>query len=964
MLKLASMISLITAVISGPVLETNTAKASVQEITPQISAGYQHTCALDHLGTVTCWGDNSNGQTAVPLSLGQVRQVSVGASHTCAVTVMNFVRCWGLNQNGETNVPGDLGEVKQISAGGNHTCAITQAGSVRCWGFNGNGQSTPPANLGPQIQVSAGEVHTCSIDVMGKVHCWGLNYTGQVAVPNNLPPVVQITAGALTTCALTKEGAIRCWGANSYNASNPPNNLGYASQVSTRTDTTCAIRSYDSRLRCWGYDTSGIGYERNLGQLGQIALVSAGNSYNCVLTNTGSVKCWGFNCTQGYTHGQCDVPKDLQLTAPNQVTSPKISIAGSPTVGSTLSAEMTNWDIGDTIHYTWLIDGQEIPGETTQSYALKPEDIGKQISVKVSGELYGYISEAELPSEILQPNKIPTSETITSTISAGYQHSCALSAFGKITCWGNDSSGQLDVPADLGPAISVSAGNEYTCAVTLTFQGRCWGSDYAGAADTPNDLGLIRQLIAGEESTCALTLTGKIKCWGNISAPDGDFPAAKQIATYAGHGCARLLDDSVSCWGFNHAGQADAPSNLGPTTGVYVGGNHSCALKNSGLVACWGYSPNGETSVPGDLGTALNLSTGAYNTCATTVTKALRCWGLDYFGQNDVPADLGGVIQLSVGYEHVCAITVLSKVRCWGNNNDYQADVPSNLQLIGEFKNTPTPQISGVPQIGNSLTLATGVWDDTASLHFQWSRDGVDIPGADQSTFTTSLADYDHRIAARVTATANGYNTVIKMTDPVSIDMGLLSTLIRNNPCPNATFDSTGAPPNINGTATVSKILSGGAGLWPEKTKLCRMWVEEGKVVNNLPSGGRYHATAADLGHQLQFFVVGTDLKGASTFRFSEPIAITKQKFVNAKKPIIRGNPTLSSYLSAQPQPWSSKVDYTFQWFRNGKPIDSAQAKTYKPTNADANAELTLEICGHKENYVDLCLLSDPMSIN
>jgi len=57
---------------------------------------YNHTCALLD-GSVGCWGLNSYGQTDVSQAAGLVvTQVSAGFDHTCAVTQHNLLKCWGL----------------------------------------------------------------------------------------------------------------------------------------------------------------------------------------------------------------------------------------------------------------------------------------------------------------------------------------------------------------------------------------------------------------------------------------------------------------------------------------------------------------------------------------------------------------------------------------------------------------------------------------------------------------------------------------------------------------------------------------------------------------------------------------------------------------------------------------------------------------------------------------------------
>ncbi|MCH8843108.1 MAG: hypothetical protein IID61_09035, partial [SAR324 cluster bacterium] len=68
----------------------------------QVSAGGDHTCALD-AGGVVCWGRNLKGQTDVP-ALTSPTQVSAGREHTCALDNAGVV-CWGFNSSGQTDVP-------------------------------------------------------------------------------------------------------------------------------------------------------------------------------------------------------------------------------------------------------------------------------------------------------------------------------------------------------------------------------------------------------------------------------------------------------------------------------------------------------------------------------------------------------------------------------------------------------------------------------------------------------------------------------------------------------------------------------------------------------------------------------------------------------------------------------------------------------------------------------------------
>jgi alpha-tubulin suppressor-like RCC1 family protein len=226
-----------------------------------VTAGEAHACALLPSGSVHCWGSNEFGQlgngttstyalnpTAV-LGLTDAVALSAGFSHTCALQHSGAVRCWGDNASGQlgngstatavvspVTVSG-LSDAVAVAAGWVHTCAVQASGSVRCWGNNHFGQwgdgstvdkATPVAAQGltDTVAVAAGFAHTCALQSSGSVRCWGENVSyGQLGdgsgVSSNtsvavkdLTNAVALTASFAHTCALQTSGDLRCWGSN------------------------------------------------------------------------------------------------------------------------------------------------------------------------------------------------------------------------------------------------------------------------------------------------------------------------------------------------------------------------------------------------------------------------------------------------------------------------------------------------------------------------------------------------------------------------------------------------------------------------------------------------------------------------------------------------------------------------------------------------------------------------------
>jgi len=126
-----------------------------------LACGKNHAVLLKDDGTVVCWGNNTYGQSTVPVGLSNVIAVDAGDNHTIALKNDNTVVCWGDNTYGQTSVPAGL-RAKSISAGGDFCVAVRAAaatdvsavvGSVAndeiedtaaCWGRNNRGQCNVP----------------------------------------------------------------------------------------------------------------------------------------------------------------------------------------------------------------------------------------------------------------------------------------------------------------------------------------------------------------------------------------------------------------------------------------------------------------------------------------------------------------------------------------------------------------------------------------------------------------------------------------------------------------------------------------------------------------------------------------------------------------------------------------------------------------------------------------------------
>ncbi len=276
-------------------------------------------------------------------------------------------------------------------------------------------------------------------------------------------------------------------------------------------------------------------------------------------------------------------------------------------------------------------------------------------------------------------------ELSTPTVSAGGTHTCAIDGGGALTCWGDDSAGQLEgIPN--GQFLALSAGGMHTCAIATDNTLACWGDDSAGQLDEVPE-GEFTAVSAGGAHTCAIATDEHLACWGDDShgqldeVPEGDFLS---VSAGGAHTCAIREDGALLCWGDDSSGQVSgAPESIDEHewSGVGVGhehhghqflavssgGAHSCAIRDDRDLVCWGDDSAGQLDgIPN--GDFLSVSAGGAHTCAIRSDNTLACWGDDSSGQLDeVPS--GEFESVSAGGAHTCAVRTTGEVVCWGDNS-------------------------------------------------------------------------------------------------------------------------------------------------------------------------------------------------------------------------------------------------------------------------------------------------------
>jgi alpha-tubulin suppressor-like RCC1 family protein len=293
------------------------------------------------------------------------------------------------------------------------------------------------------------------------VWAWGDNSLGQCDVPSDLTNAIAISAGGDHAIALRADGSVIGWGAYHHGQTNDPS-------------------------------------------FSDVIAVSAGAGFNLALRANGTVVAWG-----SHEGGRCDVPPGLS----NVVA---ISASGGSGLAVKSDGSVIGWGTSPTLY------AQRIPAQLTNVIGISAgSDYGLALQANgnvtywngVNGNTNIYattnavdVSAGGTPLIFLADGSVygqGLSNLVA--VSAGLNHSLAITDTGAVLAWGGNSYGQCDIPPNLPRAISLSAsgltgypdpGNAYSLALVNPSQ--------AGSPPTIRSFPLSQSVAIG--STAYLTV--------------------------------------------------------------------------------------------------------------------------------------------------------------------------------------------------------------------------------------------------------------------------------------------------------------------------------------------------------------------------------------------------------------------------------------------------------------------------
>ena len=333
-------------------------------------------------------------------------------------------------------------------------------------------------------------------------------------------------------------------------------------------------------------------------------------------------------------------------------------------------------------------------------------------------------------------------------VSAGGRHTVAIRSDGSLWAWGNNRSGQLGdgttdhpwpgvsndrgIPVRIGTATnwrSVSAGGDHTVAITTTGELWAWGNNRSG------QLGIGTTIYRNIP-----TRIGTETNWASVSASGN-------------HTIAIRTDGTLWAWGDNSFGQlgdgtigwfnSSTPTQIGNATNwayVSTGENHTAAIRGDGSLWAWGNNQWGQLgdgtttdrNSPVQIGEATNwvsVSAGFNHTVAIRGSGELWVWGGGIYGQLgdgtltnrtapvQIERDVTDWVSVSAGNRYTIAVRANRTLWAWGSNLGGRAghgviseDVLRPIQVREAAVTVPPPAVSrfAAASAGNGYTLVVG----------------------------------------------------------------------------------------------------------------------------------------------------------------------------------------------------------------------------------------------------------------
>ena len=533
-----------------------------------------------------------------------------------------------------------------------------------------------------------------------------------------------------------------------------------------------------------------------------------------------------------------------------EFSAPTPTISGTIQVGKVLNSARGYWGSDVTFEYQWFADGVAINGATNWQFTVKPEQVGKKLTVRVTGSKPGYAT---------------TSKTSAATVAV---------APGALTAKVPTISGTIQVGKVLNSARGV-----WTSGSTFAYQ---WFADGEAIYGATNWQFTVKPEQAGKKLTVRVTgskpgyaTTSKTSAAtvavapGALTAPvptiSGTVQVGKVLSSARGYWGSNVtfeyqwFANGVAIDGATNWQFTVKPEQAGKKLTVRVTGSKPGYTTTSKTSAATAAVTSGEIDapIPTISGTAqVGLSLGS----------ARGYWGEDVTFEYQWLANGVAIEGATNSYYMIKPEQVGKKItlQVTGSKDGFvttsRTSAATDTVAPGVFT-APTPTISGTIQVGKVLNSARGYWGEDVTYEYQWFADGAAIDGATNWQFTVKPEQLGMKLTVQVTGSKAGYVTASKMSE-ATVEV--------------AARPMTSSIPSISGIARVGNTLGSTRGSWTSGSTFEYQWFADGVAIDGA-TNSTLTLTSAEAGKKITVAVTGSKFGYVTTTETSqETVAVAE----------------------------------------------------------------------------------------
>ena len=481
--------------------------------------------------------------------------------------------------------------------------------------------------------------------------------------------------------------------------------------------------------------------------LTNVQAVSAG-SYSVNITND-----YGFAVSS-------NAALTINPSAP-AITSQPVSQTNAITHSSTFTIRASG---SQPLNYQWLFNGSPIPSATGTVLVLtnlQMSDAGSysaaianDYGTNTSSSAYLTVAQSMVvefwPRVLGSP--LPTNDYTAplyggdlSALAVGAFHTLALRTDGTVLAWGDNSYGQINVPAGLSNVTAIADGDNFC--LTLKSDGTIvgWGDNGYGQASSPPGLSNVVAISAGPMHSLALKSDGTVMGWGNDINGQVDVPVGlvnvQAIAAWFNTGGAVKSDGTLTKWGNNpvllHNGTNTQLLIGGGQTnwvGIGVGTYTGWALQDDGTVLAYGWYDGVAPFTNNVYGSSVQWSIGTHGQNIYSNIAAIVSYGYTTpFNEYALLLGINGGVTLTGGFPDGLGSSI---PYVQAASNYFSAMAAGSAHAAG-LLNSGAPCITRQPfnrtvYNGSSVRFSAGVTGH-APMSYQWQVNGTNIDSATNS---------------------------------------------------------------------------------------------------------------------------------------------------------------------------------------------------------------------------------------